>query len=118
MIKNRMAQRGQAGFTLIELLVVVAILAILTGIAVVGIGKMRENANKAACESDKDTIETAALAKEVSDQTQVNGNTAVAALSADRYVKKVRDGGGWSVSWANREPTATYSGAAYGDQTC
>lgn len=65
MIKNRMAQRGQGGFTLIELLVVVAILAILGGAAIIGIGAMRENAAETVCKSDQDTLKTAAIAAQV-----------------------------------------------------
>ncbi|MCZ7628337.1 MAG: prepilin-type N-terminal cleavage/methylation domain-containing protein [Microthrixaceae bacterium] len=60
MIKTRMEQRGQGGFTLIELLVVIAILAELAGGRIIGIGAMRTNAQKTACKSDKDTVETAA----------------------------------------------------------
>lgn len=116
MIKNRMAQRGQAGFTLIELLVVVAILAILTGIAVVGIGKMRENANKSACASDKDTIETAAMAAEVSG----DGTGTAAQLVTSNYLKRVADANGWSINWTSGAPVASYTAgqSAYGGQGC
>ena len=62
MIANRMENRGQGGFTLIELLVVVAILAVLSGAAIIGIGAMRTNATDTVCESDQDTLATAAEA--------------------------------------------------------
>ena len=58
-IEKKKRQMGQGGFTLIELLVVIAILAVLAGLAVIGIGAMRNNANKTACQADADTLETA-----------------------------------------------------------
>jgi prepilin-type N-terminal cleavage/methylation domain-containing protein len=61
-IEKKKLQRGQGGFTLIELLVVVAILAVLAGLAVIGIGAMRENAEDTACKADQDTLATAAEA--------------------------------------------------------
>lgn len=51
--------RGQAGFTLIELLVVVALLAVLSGTAVLGIGTMRQTANEQVCKTDYQTVENA-----------------------------------------------------------
>lgn len=62
MIESRKAQMGQGGFTLIELLVVVAILAVLGGAAIIGIGQMRENAETTVCETDQSTLRTAAYA--------------------------------------------------------
>lgn len=115
MIKNRMAQRGQAGFTLIELLVVVAILAILVGVAVVGVGAMRDNANTTACKSDKDTVETAALANDIEDGTKAATG---AALETSGYLKKVRDGANWAIDWTSGSPDASYTGTEYGGQTC
>jgi len=62
MIEKRKLQAGQGGFTLIELLVVVAILAVLAGAAIIGIGAMRSNSQKQVCKTDKATLETAAEA--------------------------------------------------------
>ena len=56
------ARKEEEGFTLIELLVVIAILAVLAGVAVIGIGTMRDNAKKQVCKTDQDTLETAAEA--------------------------------------------------------
>lgn len=107
MIKSRMAQRGQGGFTLIELLVVVAILAILIGVAVVGVGAMRDNANKSACKADRDTVETAAMAWRISNPS---ATTTVASLAAGTspYLKKV-DTASFTLDWTDAEnPVANY----------
>lgn len=64
-IEKKKRQMGQGGFTLIELLVVIAILAVLAGLAVIGIGAMRDNANKTSCKADADTLETAVAAYRV-----------------------------------------------------
>ena len=68
-IEKKKRQMGQGGFTLIELLVVIAILAVLAGLAVIGIGAMRDNANATACKADQDTLETAAEAVLVQNPT-------------------------------------------------
>lgn len=103
MIKERMEQRGQGGFTLIELLVVVAILAILVGVAVVGVGAMQRNARKSACKADKDTIETAAEAYRISENSSpANVNS----LINGGYVKKV-SAADWTLNTGGAEITAT-----------
>ena len=114
MIEKRKAQAGQGGFTLIELLVVVAILAVLAGAAIIGIGAMRDNAKKNACKSEKDTIETALEAWDVDHDTA--GSATIAAALGSGYLKKTSNSdwnttytptGGWSVSPAT---TGKYNG--------
>jgi len=86
-IEKKKRQMGQGGFTLIELLVVIAILAVLAGLAVIGIGAMRDNANKQACKTDKDTAETAAQAWLVDDANNY-ANLNLTALTTAKYLKK------------------------------
>lgn len=71
MIESRKAKAGQGGFTLIELLVVIAILGILAGVAVIGIGAMRENAKKQVCKADLDTLTTVAHAYVIDEDNAV-----------------------------------------------
>jgi prepilin-type N-terminal cleavage/methylation domain-containing protein len=55
----RKHHEGEGGFTLVELLVVIVILGVLAGIVVFAIGSVSNNSNKAACNSDVATIQTA-----------------------------------------------------------
>lgn len=99
--------RGQGGFTLIELLVVIAILAILAGAAIVGVGAMRKNARKTACQSDRDTIQTAFEAYDVShlnDPGFTAGNATFASVAGDELLKKVN-----AVDWN----TVSYTSGEY-----
>jgi prepilin-type N-terminal cleavage/methylation domain-containing protein len=84
-IEKKKLQRGQGGFTLIELLVVIAILAVLAGLAVIGIGAMRDNAKDTACRADLDTYNTALEAFTVSEPAPPAD---IAALEASDYIKR------------------------------
>lgn len=98
MIEKRMEQRGQGGFTLIELLVVIAILAVLGGAVIIGIGAMRENAEKQVCKTNKETIEVAAEAYKLDpDLGAYPGD--VQDLIDERYIKKssVSDPDEWEI---------------------
>lgn len=77
-IIEKKRQAGQAGFTLTELLVVVAILAIVAGLAVIGLGAMRSNATRQACKADVDTYQTAIEAYNVDNNSWPTGATAAA----------------------------------------
>ena len=85
-IEMKKRQTGQGGFTLIELLVVIAILAVLAGLAVIGIGAMRDNADKTACKADRDTVATAAEAWLLDDDVNT-GTLSVGQLVSDKYLK-------------------------------
>ena len=52
-------RRSQSGFTLIELLAAIAILGTLSGVTVVGVGAVQEQARRSACATDADTLSTA-----------------------------------------------------------
>jgi general secretion pathway protein G len=88
MIQKRQQMRGQSGFTLIELLVAIAILGILAGVAVFAVGNLTDNADKAACTTEKKTVETAIDAsKAVEGAYPVD----VAALEGDYMNEDVSD---------------------------
>lgn len=52
-------RRSQGGFTLIELLATIAILSALSGVTVIGVGAVQDQARRSACAADADTISTA-----------------------------------------------------------
>lgn len=104
MIKTRMEQRGQGGFTLIELLVVIAILAVLAGAAIIGIGAMRTNAQKTACKSDKDTVETAAEAFRIDNEN--SGYSTLGDLITADYIKKGITGADFTIDASTGAATA------------
>jgi prepilin-type N-terminal cleavage/methylation domain-containing protein len=56
------AQRDQNGFTLIELLIVIAVLGILSGIAIFAVGSTKKDAASTACKTDFKSIALSAEA--------------------------------------------------------
>jgi len=108
MIEKRKAMTGQGGFTLIELLVVIAILAVLAGAAIIGIGAMRTNAQKTACKSDKDTVETAAEAYRI--DTGASTYASTAQLISSDYIKKGIAGTDFSINSSTGGASAVAGG--------
>lgn len=51
--------KGEAGFTLIELLVVIVILGILSAIVVFAVSGISDRGQTAACQADKNALDTA-----------------------------------------------------------
>jgi general secretion pathway protein G len=66
---------GEGGFTLIELLIVIVILGILAAIVVLAIGGLKGTSQKAACNSEGQTIATAEDAFFATNNTYANGAT-------------------------------------------
>lgn len=77
-------ERREDGFTLIELLIVIVVLGILAGIVVFGVATFRSDANTAACNADKKTIETAASAYIAA---HLNSTPTLAQLVSSGYLK-------------------------------
>lgn len=55
----RRRRASEQGFTLIELLVVIAVLAILAAIVLFNVVGVTTRGNKSACDTDKETVQTA-----------------------------------------------------------
>ncbi len=80
---------GQHGFTLVELLIVIVVLGILSGIAVFGVARFRQDATTSACGADLTTVRRAATAYDASTGTWP---TDVGALVAAKYLKTAPSG--------------------------
>ncbi|MBV9922660.1 MAG: prepilin-type N-terminal cleavage/methylation domain-containing protein [Pseudonocardia sp.] len=66
-------ETGEGGFTLVELLIVIVILGILAAIVVLAIGGLKGSSQKAACNSEGQTIATAEDAAFASTGAYKNG---------------------------------------------
>ena len=82
---------GQHGFTLVELLIVIVVLGILSGIAVFGVARFRQDATTSACGAELTTVQRAATAY---DASTGNWPADIDALVTGKYLKSA--------------PTATY----------
>jgi len=77
------SKKAKKGFTLAELVIVVAIIAILTGLAVVVFGNMTDSAQKSTFEANHRTIISATVMAVAENNGSVDGLTTTA---IDKYV--------------------------------
>lgn len=89
------------GFTLVELLIVIAILGILSGLAVFGVATFRAQATNAACKADVATVNSAATAFDASTGAYPAN---VGALVSGGYLKATPSGT-YTFSSANKTAT-------------
>lgn len=114
----RRRMRGQGGFTLIELLVVVAILAVLGGAVIIGVGGLRGSATDVTCKTDKETVETAAEAYLVANSNVAPGSVTVQNLLDANLLKPKNDpNANFTLSYAGGSFTATPKGK-YASANC
>jgi general secretion pathway protein G len=80
---TRRHRRNEGGFTLIELLVVIAVLAVLAGIVIFNVVGVVDRGHTSACNTDKQTIQTA-VDSDISDKkTDLVAATTTAAMQAN-----------------------------------
>ena len=69
------ARRSDEGFTLIELLIVIVILGILAAIVVFSVQGLKDKGDKAACQSEVSTVDTAEEAYYAGNGTTIPGGS-------------------------------------------
>ena len=69
---------GQSGFTLLELLIVIAVLGMLSGVAVFGVGALMDRADETACAADERVLVTALEAHAATSGSYVDEEALVA----------------------------------------
>jgi prepilin-type N-terminal cleavage/methylation domain-containing protein len=86
-VLKRIRAAREDGFTLTELLIVVVVLGILAGIVVFAVNTFASDSEKAACEADKKTVQTAAEAF----KAKSTANTYPASTAALKTAGLLRD---------------------------
>jgi len=81
---------GAHGFTLVEVLIVVVVLGILSGVAVLGVGRFRGDTRASACLADAAAV---AVAADAYDATTGTFPTSVAQLVDGQYLRSAPTGG-------------------------
>jgi len=94
-VRHRSSLRGQGGFTLIEMLVVIALFGILTGVVVLAMGGISNNANDSACSAERHLIETALEAYHI-DFNAYPATFGDVVSSAPQYLKRTPSASKWT----------------------
>ena len=100
-----MLKRTKKGFTLAELLIVVAIIAVLTAIAVPIFVSSLRNAQKAVFQSNRDVVRTAAIVKILGDDTYTMPDADNKVIVATGTFEK-DDNGSWTLTGVEVEAPA------------
>lgn len=81
MRRSTLRRTADAGFTLIELLIVIVILGILAAIVVFSVSGLKDKGDKAACNSEVATVDTAEEAYYAGNGTTIPGGSYTATMS-------------------------------------